>query len=148
MRSLYDEIVVGASIAVAQGTTGATDTSAALDTMGYNTGVLEATVGLNSTAASPSAVVTLMESATSGGTYTAALANDGTTIGFTLTGNWNAGALQKNMVRIEGLGLNRKRFLKVQIVTTGLSSSTVPNFAQITLGRSHKLPTQTSSNSL
>lgn len=146
MRSLYDCIVRGAFINSVDTTT-TTSTSAALDTLGYATGVMSAQAGLNASSASPSAVVSLLECATSGGNYTAALANDGTAIAFTLTGNWSGGSIQNNMVRVEGLGLNRKRFLKVQIVDTVSGGSSLSISAHIELARSRKMPTQSSSNS-
>lgn len=147
MRSLYDAIVSGSQVVhqVSGAAALATGTGAALDTKGYSTGVLEASVGLNSGTASPSAVVSLLECATSNGTFTPALANDGTAIGFTLTGNWSGGALAAGMARIEGLGLNRLRYLKAQIVSTVNAASTIPEYAQITLGRAQLKPTQTSS---
>ncbi len=145
MRSLFDVISRGAYVNNVDSTT-TTTTSAALDTLGYSTGVLTGQVGLNSSAASPSAVFSLTECATAGGIYTAALANDGNAIAFTLTGNWSGGAAQAGMVRIEGLGLNRKRFLKLQVVDTVSGGSSIAVSGHIELGRSHKLPTQTGSN--
>lgn len=139
MRSLFEQIARGAFITTTDSTT-TTNTSAALDTLGFNTAVLTAQGGLNTTSANPSIVVSLLECATVGGSYTAALANDGNAIAFTLTGNGSGGAIQSGMVRIEGLGLNRKRFLKIQAVDTVSGGSAVPFAAHIEMGRAHKLP--------
>lgn len=146
MRSLFEQISRGAFLNLADTAT-TTSTSAALDTLGFATAVLSAQAGLNTQAATPSIVVSLLECATSGGSYTACLAVDGNAIAFTLTGNGSGGAIQNGMVRIEGLGLNRKRFLKIQIVdTVANSNNVVPISAHIEMGRSHKLPAQSATS--
>ena len=139
MRSLYDQIVEGAAVNQYVDSTDKTSTSAVVDTMGYATAVLRAVAGKNSTADAPTTAVTLLECATATGQFTAALANDGNAIGFNLTGHSSAGSQQSGMVRVEGLGLNRKRYLKVQIETTVASGNLVAAGSLI-LGRSHKLP--------
>ena len=139
MRSLYDSIVEGAQISGYVNSTDYTVTSAVVDTMGYATAVLRAIAGLHSTTDAPTTVVSLLECATSTGQFTAALANDGNAIGFTLTGNASTGAAQTKMVRVEGLGLNRKRYLKVQIETT-VAAGGSPIAGSLILGRAHKLP--------
>ena len=153
MRSLYDNIVAGSQVSgQVVGASVGTLTGAAVDTKGYNTGVINVHSELGSAAATTSAIATLLECATSNGTFTPALANDGTTIQVTLgstgTGLGSGGAAGNGMARIEGLGLNRKRYLKAQVVYTFAAAQTITGFAEILLGRAFNMPTQTGSNSL
>lgn len=151
MRSIYDNIAVGSQVTAAMTSANGsayqvTGTGAAFDTKGYNTAELNVFVGQGSTATSTgSGTATLLECATSGGTYTPALANDGNTIQVTI-GNF-AVAAQSGAARIEGLGLNRKRYLKSQIVlTVATGTQTASGYAEIVAGRAYNNPTQTSSS--
>lgn len=82
--------------------------------------------------------VVLQESADNS-TWTAADDNTGTQIGFTLNCH---GAAAENVARIEGLGLNRKRYLRA-VITPAFTSGTSPailGFAQIILGNNQQRP--------
>lgn len=140
MRSLYDSIVEGAQIPQYVDSADKTSTSAVFDTLGYGTAVLRGVAGKGNTSDAPTTVISLLEAASATGQFTAALANDGNAIAITLTGHSSTGAQQTGMVRVEGLGLNRKRFLKVQIETTVAGGSNLVASASLIAGRSHKLP--------
>ena len=119
----YDDVFQGTSVDI-QSLTGSTAVSgAAYDTEGLDSAMMHVRAAASSGGASPSTVAcALFECATSGGTYTAALDNTGTAIGFTLT-NTSVGA--DGFARIEGLGLNRLRFLKIK-VTPAFTGGTSP----------------------
>lgn len=148
MRSVYDAIAfvtalfTNASVANLTGTTAVT--SAFIDTKGYNSAVLRGHA--DKTSSNPSAATvayTLLECATSGGSYTAANDNTGTQIGFTLAVN---AAAADGLARIEGLnGLNRKRYLEVVMTPayTGGTSPAINAWAEIALGRAYELPDNT-----
>jgi len=143
MRSIYDNVSLAQSL-IPQSVTGASAVNGtAVDTKGFNTAMLSAYAGLTSSNPSVANMVyKLQESDTSGGTYTDALDNTGTVIGGTIAVNAAAGSLVR---RIEGLGLNRKRFLRVVITPafTGGTSPAVLLDGQIVLGRAYQLPTNT-----
>ena len=115
----------------------------ALDTKGYNTGVLRAyAVAASGSPSAATITVKLQECATSNGTFTDALDNTGTVIGFTLT---TTSADGKNEARVEGLGLNRKRYIRA-VATPAFTSGTSPasvTFAEVVMGRSFQRPTDT-----
>ena len=148
MRSVYDAIAYvvalfsSAAVAALSGTTA--QTSAYIDTKGYNSAMLvghaDAATGSPSAA---TAAFTLTESDASGSGFAAANDNTGTQIGFTLT---NTSAAADGAARIEGLGdLNRKRYLKVVITPafTGGTSPATNAIAYILLGRAYELPANT-----
>lgn len=113
------------------------------DTKGFNTAMLRANA--QAATGSPSAAsvaFTLTECATSGGSYTAANDNTGTQIGGTAT---VTSAAADVLARIEGLGLNRKRYLKVVATPsfTGGSSPASLIFAEIIAARAFNAPVQT-----
>lgn len=152
MRSLYDALGLSGAGGVAvintqaatPNTTTMTTTGAAVDTKGFNTAVLHAYAALGanpSTTVSSTIQATLTECATSGGTYTNANDNTGTQIGGTFT-LWNGTTSQasEQLYRIEGLGTNRKRFLKATIGVTHSGTQTFTGYAEILLSRAFNLP--------
>ena len=146
MRSVYDAISFVAALfssAAVTSLAGSTAvTSAYVDTKGYNSAVLVGHGDAAATNTTFTAAYTLTECATSGGSYTAANDNTGTQIGFTL--NLHTAAAD-NVARIEGLNVNRLRYLKVTITpaTTGGTSPTANALAYIALGRAYELPANT-----
>ena len=114
MFDAYDNPVFATSVDL-QALTGSTAVlGSAYDTEGMDNAVMRVRAAASTGGASPSTVACqLYECATSGGTYTQALDNTGTVIGFTLT-NTSTGA--ENIARIQGLGLNRMRFLKIKVI--------------------------------
>lgn len=136
MRSLYDAVAVKTSI-IQQASSGSTPINGAnsLDTLGFNTGVLRARGEASTGGASPfTIVVKLQESATGTGGWADALDNTGTVIGFTLT---VTSVAAENLARIEGLGTNHKRFLRVVATPapTGGAGPASIVMAEILLGR-------------
>lgn len=146
MRSVYDAILfttclfTSASVVSLSGST--VVTSAFVDTKGYNSAVLRGHGDAAATNTTFTAAFALLECATSGGSYTAANDNTGTQIGFTLNLHTTA---QDGLARIEGLNVNRLRYLEVSITpaTTGGSSPTANAWAEIALGRAYELPPNT-----
>lgn len=120
----YDDVHQVSSI-IPQSLTGSSAVDGvAVDTLGYDNAKLHVYAAEASGAPSAaSVVVTLQESTTSGGTYANALDNTGTVIGFTLSGLQAAAGV--SAARIEGLNLNRKRFLRI-VVTPAFTGGTSP----------------------
>lgn len=112
-----------------------------VDTKGYNTAMLHSFVNYLPTGISTT-VLTLQESADNA-TWSNALDNTGTVIGFTIVANANSGP-QGQTARIEGLGLNRKRYLRaVAVQTTSTSAVAGTTYAVIALGRAYNEPVRT-----
>ena len=123
-----------------------------VDTLGYDNAKLHAFgVAASGSPSAASLVVKLQESTdgtgSGGGAWTDALDNTGTVIGFTLT---TTSADAVSAARIEGLNLNRKRYLRA-VVTPTFTSGTSPAslfYAEIVFGGdAQQLPvTSTTSN--
>lgn len=137
MHSIYDDVAVSKSIAPQSDSGGSAVDGASVDTMGYETAMIVFEAGAISGAPSATSIaVTLQESADGSTNWGNALDNTGTVIGGTITA---AGIL---LARIEGLGLNRKRFLRAVETTTftGGTSPAVLVHANILLGRGLEMP--------
>ncbi len=145
MRSVYDNILFVTSL-LAQKITGSSAVKgAAVDTKGYNSAVLRARAEIATGAPdTASMAVKLQESnTTTDGDFTDALDNSGNVIGFTLSGLASAAA--EGLARIEGLGLNRKRYLRI-VATPTFVNGTSPGaitFGEINQGRAYTLPPNT-----
>ena len=147
-NNIYDDVkIVGGASLPAQSFSGSSAADGAkVDTQGSDNAAIYANGAEAS--GSPSAatlVVTLQESADGSTSWTNALDNTGTVIGFTL--NCEAAAAE-NVARIEGLNLNRKRYLRAVITPafTGGSSPAILGFAQIILGNNSPLPVDTATS--
>lgn len=146
--NVYDntKLVGGVSLAP-QSFTGSTAVDgSSVNTSGYDNAAIHA-YGAEATG-SPSAatlVVTLQESPDGTDTWTNALDNTGTVIGFTLNCE---SALAENVARIEGLNLNRQQYLRAVItpVFTGGSSPAILGFAEIVLGNALEKPVDTNNS--
>jgi hypothetical protein len=142
--SAYDDVHQVSSI-IPQSVTGSSAVDGvAVDTLGYDNAKIH--VYAAEASGSPSAAslaVTLQESATSGGTYANALDNTGTVIGFTLSGLQAAAGV--SAARVEGLNLNRKRFLRVVVTPTftGGTSPAILAYGEIVFGNSLQDPVTT-----
>ena len=138
MHSIYDEVAVFPSIVPKGDSGGSPVNGAVVDTIGYGTAMLSFEAGANS--GSPDAIsiaVKLQEGDLADGSDMAdAKDNTGTVIGGTSNGS---GVL---LARIEGLGLNRKRYLRVVETTTftGGTGPSVAVHANILLGRGMEKP--------
>lgn len=147
MRSIYDN-VTATGFAAAFNTTGALiTTGASVDTKGYNTGVLRvftSTVGAGLAVGTGGSLTAVLQESTDGSTWTTATDNNSETIGGTITATTSAVI---GSYRIEGLGTNRDRYLRV--VTTaafGGAAAVTRQFtsaAVIELGRAYQLPVNT-----
>jgi hypothetical protein len=133
--SIYDSIKAAVSVAP-QSLSGSTavDGTPAVDTQGYTDAELHAYGAVASGTPSAAALaVTLQESADGSTNWANALDNTGVVIGFTLNCLSTAA---DNVARIEGLGLNRKRYLRA-VITPAFTGGTTPailGFAEIVLG--------------
>ena len=143
MRSIYDAVGIKYTVEpqVATGTTVATAINGTtVDTKGYNTAMIHAIVPVLATG-NATLVVTLQESSDNS-TWSNALDNTGTVIGFTLVAS--ASADVTGDARIEGLGLNRKRYLRgVSTYTLSASTVSVLTSATILVGRAYEEPVRT-----
>ncbi len=151
MRSIYDAVGIVTTVGpiIAVGTASSTTTpvvtnGTTVDTKGYNTAMIHARAGSIS-AGNGTLIVTLQESADNS-TWSNALDNTGTVIGFTLIPGTNQNTLPVNgNARIEGLGLNRLRYLRGVIST--IASTTVAAvstaYAVVLLGRAYEEPVRT-----
>jgi hypothetical protein len=133
--SAYDDIHQVSSI-VPQSVSGSSAVDGvSIDTQGYDNAKLH--VYAAEASGSPSGAslaVTLQESADGSTNWANALDNTGTAIGFTLSGlNAAAGV---NAARIEGLNLNRKRYLRIVVTPTftGGTSPAVLAYGEIVFG--------------
>lgn len=149
MRSIYDN-VNASSFIVASGSTAAVITSAVTDTANFDTAVLRvftsnlgAGLGVG-TGASLAAV--LQESAATTGPWTSATDNTGAVIQVIQTATTTAVI---GSARVEGLGLNRKRYLRIQATVNAANipaAGTIPALQQFTscavleFGRAQNLP--------
>jgi hypothetical protein len=90
--------------------------------------------------------VKLQESADGSTNWGDALDNTGTVIGFTLASLNSAAAI--GAARVEGLNLNRKRYLRV-VVTPTFTSGTSPaciTYGELIFGNAQQLPVTTATS--
>ncbi len=139
MRSIYDNVGVSKSLVPQSDTGGSAVNGSAIDTLGFNTAMLVFESGAVSGAPTTTSIaVKVQESANGSSGWGDALDNTGTVIGGTVTA-----ASTQLLARIEGLGLNRKRYLRVVETTTfsGGTSPAVLVHGNILLGRAFGKPT-------
>lgn len=132
MRSVYDAIKATLGIApIAQANS--EKLSGAIDTLGYNSALIEVQVGAaTGTPDSYSVACKVTECATSGGSYadvsgaTATLTTDGT----------------HAQIRVEGLGTSRLRYLKISMTPTFVNGTSPKALVGATalLGRAFRVP--------
>ena len=137
----YDDVFQGTSVDI-QSLSGTTAvTGSAFDTQGLDSAMLHVRAAAATGSPTASTVtVALLECATVGGSYTAALDNTGTAIGGTMTDNHTTGS--DFFARIEGLGINRLRFLKIKVTPafTSGTSPTSPVYAEFIAASRNALP--------
>lgn len=139
--NVYDNVkLVGGVSLTPQSVSGSTAVDGnSVDTEGYDNAAIH--VYADAASGSPTAAtlaVTLQESADDS-TWTTATDNTGTDIGFTLT---VTSAAAENVARIEGLNLNRKRYLRA-VVTPSFTGGTSPAsivVGEIVLGNAESRP--------
>ena len=141
MHSIYDDVAVSKSIAPQSDSGGSAVNGGVVDTIGYETAMLVFEAGdISGTPDATSVAVKLQEGSLADGSDMAdAKDNTGTVIGGTLT---DSGVF---LSRIEGLGLNRKRYLRV-VETTTFTNGTTPAVlvhGNILLGRGLEKPANT-----
>jgi len=144
----YDDIRVATSIK-AQSLTGSSAVNGlSVDTQGYDNAKIHCYAVTTTSNPSVATVAVKLQESTDGtgsgaGAWTDALDNTGTVIGFTL----NAQAADAvNAARVEGLNLNRKRFLRVVATpafTGGTSPAILANAEIVFGGDAQQLPITT-----
>jgi len=149
MRSLYDNVkLTGVTSISPQSVTGSSAVNGTvIDTKGYSSGALVAYAVKSTSNPSAATLAVKLQEGTlaNGGDMADALDNTGTVIGFTLNA---VAADAENAARIEGLGLNRKRYLRIVVTPayTGGTSPSMVSAADILLGRGYVRPTQTTTS--
>jgi hypothetical protein len=132
MRSVYDAIKTVLGIApIAQAASEVL--SAAIDTAGYNSGLVEVMVGAaTGTPDSYSVACKVTECATSGGSYADV---SGATATLTVNGT-------HAQIRVEGLGTSRMRYLKISMTPAFVNGTTPKALVGATalLGRAFSEP--------
>jgi len=145
----YDDVKIlgGCSIDPQSDSTNATPVNGnKVDTLGGDNAALYARSAAAS--GSPSAfsiAFKVQESADGSTNWTDALDNTGVAIGFTLDVH---AAAAENVARIEGLNLNRQRYLRAVATPTitGGSSPAAAFFAAIVMGNNQQLPVDTNTS--
>lgn len=140
--NVYDntKLIGGVSLAPQSFTGSSAVNGTAVDTIVGDNAVIRAYGAIASGSPTASTLaVTLQESADGSTNWANANDNTGTVIGFTLNCKTVAG---DNVARIEGLGLNRKRYLRAVITPafTGGTSPAILGFAEIVIGNVQQRP--------
>ena len=115
-----------------------------VDTEGYDNAKLHCYAAEASGSPSAASLAVTLQESVDNSTWTNALDNTGVVIGFTLTGLQAAAGV--NAARIEGLNLNRHRYLRIVVTPTfsGGSSPAVLVYGEIIFGGgAQQLPTTT-----
>lgn len=146
MRSIYDNVAVGGVAVVFASNAGVIVTGPSIDTKNYSTAALRlsttAVGGAVTATAVRGTVVAVIEESVDNSTFTTATDVTGATIGATATPSTVNGLVVS--ARIEGLGLQRKRYLRVKLTTGfGPNATTAAIFtcaAVIEVGRGYNRP--------
>jgi hypothetical protein len=140
--SAYDDIRNASSVAPQSISGSSAVNGSSVDTQGYDNAKIHFYAAAASGSPSAASVaVTLQESADGSTNWANALDNTGTVIGFTLSALQSAAAF--GAARVEGLGLNRKRYLRVVATpsfTGGTSPATVSYGELVFGGGAQQLP--------
>lgn len=141
MRSIYDNVTLGgvAGPAVNATASSVVATGASVDTKGYNTGVIRvytSAIAGGIPAATPVTLVAVLQESSDNSNWATANDNTGTAIGFTQTATTTAVI---GSARVEGLQLNRKRYLRVTLQGGGYATA-LTAFAVVELGRAYSNP--------
>ena len=137
MRSIYDGVLSKISVRPQSASAGAVNGSG-VDTKGYNSGMAIIEVGAASGSPTAQTVDAKIQESDDNATWTDV---SGATITQITADNKSA------QIRVEGLGTNRKRYLRVVTTVgfTGGTSPAIPVSAHIVLGRAYKEPVGNSS---
>jgi hypothetical protein len=140
--SIYDDVKLVGGVSIAQSVSGSSAVDGtSVNTTGYTDAALHVYAAAASGSPSAASLAVTLQEAPDNATWTTALDNTGTPIGFTLTPTSSA---QENVARIEGLNLNRQQYLRAVITPTytgGTSPASVA-FAEIVMGGpAQQLPT-------
>lgn len=139
--NVYDntQIIGGVSLAPQSFTGSSAVNGTSVDTIGGDSAAIRAYGAIASGSPTAASLVVKLQESADNSTFTDALDNTGTVIGFTLNCKTVAG---DNLARIEGLGLNRKRYLRA-VITPAFTAGTSPailGFAEIVIGNTQQRP--------
>lgn len=118
-----------------------------VDTEGYDNAKIHVYAAEATGSPSAASLAVGLQESSDNSTWTTANDNTGTPIGFTLTGLQAAAGV--NAARVEGLNLNRKRYLRIVVTPTftGGTSPAVLAYGELIFGGAQQLPvTTTTSN--
>lgn len=145
--NVYDntKLVGGVSLAPQSFTGSSAVNGSGVNTSGYDNAAIHAYGAAASGSPSAAALAVTLQESSDNSTWSNALDNTGTVIGFTLN---CLSALAENVARIEGLNLNRKQYLRAVITPafTGGSSPAILGFAEIVLGNAEERPVDSNSS--
>ncbi len=119
----YDDIRNATSIAPQSVTGSSAVNGASVDTQGYDNAKIHVYAAQASGTPTAASLAVKLQESPDNSTWNDALDNTSTVIGFTLTALQTAAAV--NAARVEGLNLNRKRYLRV-VVTPSFTAGTSP----------------------
>lgn len=147
MDTVYDNIaVIGGTSVAPQSISGSSAVDGSdVDTTGYSSAEIYAYGAAASGSPTAATLAVKLQESSNNSTWSDALDNTDTVIGFTLNVN---GAAAENAARIEGLNLNRKTYLRA-VITPSFTSGTSPAsvaFAQIILGAASQKPVDTTTS--
>jgi hypothetical protein len=139
--NVYDNtaLVGGVSLAPQSFTGSSAVDGSGVSTAGYDNAAVHAYGAPASGSPSAATLAVKIQESSDNSTWSDALDNTGTVIGFTL--NCHSAAAE-NVARIEGLNLNRKQYLRA-VITPAFTSGTSPailGFAEIVMGNAEQKP--------
>ncbi len=139
--TIYDNVKLLGSVSVApQSISGSTAVDgSSINTTGYTTAAIHTYADAASGSPSAATLVVTLQESSDNSTWSNALDNTGTVIGYTLT---VTSAAAENVARIEGLNLNRKTYLRA-VITPSFTGGTSPAsiaYASIVMGGAMELP--------
>ncbi|HEY3742446.1 MAG TPA: hypothetical protein VGL53_21505 [Bryobacteraceae bacterium] len=139
--NVYDgtALVGGVSLAPQSFSGSSAVDGSSVNTTGYDNAAIHAYGASASGSPTAAALAITLQESSDNSTWSNALDNTGTVIGFTL--NCHSAAAE-NVARIEGLNLNRKQYLRAVITPafTGGTSPAILGFAEIVMGNAEQKP--------
>ena len=139
--TIYDDVkIIGGVSLVPQSISGSTAVNGtSVNTEGYTTAAIHAYGDAATGTPTGATLAVKVQESSDNSTWSDALDNTGTAIGFSLT---VTSAAAENVARIEGLNLNRKTYLRAVITPTftgGTSPASIA-YASIIMGGALQLP--------
>lgn len=152
MRTVYDNLSIGGLTSILASTGGIVIQGASVDTKNFNSAALRINCGAVGGAANIVAqrvtVAVILQESSDNSTWSSANDNTGTVIGSTVAALITDASVTS--ARVEGLGQNRKRYLRVQLTTGAGPNATLAAVftctAFLELGRAYNNPVNTTTS--